>query len=78
MRPYNYNKLRGKIREIFGTQEKYAEELGISVTSINYKLNNKVPFTQDEITKSIKILNINSMEVQDIFFTLEIENNSTE
>ncbi len=77
MKTYNYNKLKGRIREIFGTQEKYAESLGISVTSINYKLNCKVPFTQDEISKSIEILNILPNEIQDIFFNSKVENNST-
>lgn len=74
---YNYNKLKGMIKEYFGTQEKFGEELGLSSVSINYKLNNRVPFTQDEISESIKLLNISPEDIQCIFFNQNVENIST-
>ena len=73
MREYDYSKLNGRIKEIFGTQDNYAKKLGISVASVNYKLNNKVAFTQDEIYKSIHCLNIKNEEIQEIFFTKKVE-----
>ena len=72
---YNYSKLKGKIKEVLDTQEKYAEMLNLSTTSINNKLNNKTPFSQDEIAKSIKLLNIDPLEVQQYFFTQKVEKN---
>ena len=39
---YNYNKLRGKIKEKCGTQEIFAKKMEIGRTSISQKLNNKI------------------------------------
>lgn len=77
MKNYNYNKLKGRIKEICGTQGTYAKLVGLSDTSINNKLNNKVQFTQDEIYNSLTILNISPNEIVHIFFTKEVEDNST-
>lgn len=38
---YNYDKLKGRIKEIFDTQENFANAINISSASVNYKLNNK-------------------------------------
>lgn len=69
---YNYNKLKGRIKEFFGTQELFAESINLSTTSVNNKLNNKTPWTQDEIYSSILKLHINPNEIQEIFFTKEV------
>lgn len=74
---YDYSKLLGKIREIFKTQEKYAEALGISSTALNNKLTNKVPFSSIEIDKSILLLHIKNKEIKQYFFTSKVETNST-
>lgn len=70
---YDYNKLKGRIKEYFDTQEKFGKEIGLSATSIYNKLNNKVPFTQDEIFNSILLLKISQNEIQEIFFTQIVE-----
>lgn len=70
---YNYNKLKGRIKEFFGTQELFAESIGLSATSINNKLNNKTPWTQEEIYLSITRLHIEPIEIQEIFFTKIVE-----
>lgn len=72
---YNYNKLKGRIKEYYDTQESFGKSINLSATSINNKLNNRVPFTQDEIFKSISNLHILSNEIQEIFFTQEVEKN---
>lgn len=64
---YNYNKLRGKIREVFGTQEKFAVAIGISVPALSQRLTNKTKFTQDEILKSCDSLGIDSADIADYF-----------
>lgn len=76
---YNYNKLKGRIKEYFGTYENFALSLGISATSINNKLSDNMPntFSQDEIFYSIQRLNIQPNELIDIFFNQEVEQNST-
>lgn len=54
----SYAKLRGRIREVYGTQEAFAKVLGISATSLSSKLNNKTDFTASEILKACEVLNV--------------------
>ena len=46
---FDYSKLRGKIKEVFGTQDKFAKALGISGATLSLKLNNISEFTQQEM-----------------------------
>lgn len=70
---YDYSKLNGRIVEIFGTQGKFSEAMELSERSISLKLNNRVPFSQNDIKKSAELLNIPIGEISDYFFC---ENNS--
>ncbi|MBQ7030795.1 MAG: DUF739 family protein [Bacilli bacterium] len=72
---YDYNKLKGRIREYYGTQENFAASINISTTSLNNKLNDKKKnnFTQDEIFYSILRLNIQPYEVAEIFFKEKVQ-----
>lgn len=72
---YNYDKLRGRIKEYFGSEGNFAKSINLSGVSLSSKLNNKTCFTQDEIMITIKRLNINSNEIKDIFFTEQVEKN---
>lgn len=72
---YDYSKLNGKIKEVCDTQDIFAKKMGISTTSVNNKLNNKTPFTQNEIDMAIQILNIKPEEIQAYFFTQKVEKN---
>lgn len=69
---FNYSKLRGKIREVYGTQDKFADAMGLSYTSVSAKLNNKVEWSQKEINKASNLLGIKDKEVFLYFFTLEV------
>jgi len=69
---FDYSKLRGKIREAFGTQENFANAVGLSMTSISAKLNNKVEWSQREINKASEILKIPDNEVFAYFFTEKV------
>ncbi len=72
---FNYNKLKGLIKEKLGTQSKFADELGISRTSLYERLKGNVPFSQNEIHRAKKILNINNQELTAVFFnTFDTEN----
>lgn len=70
---FNYNKLRGKIKEICGTQENFARVLGLSRTSLSQRLNNLSDFTNSEILKSCKILRIDIDDIPAYFFALEVQ-----
>ena len=74
---HDYSKLRGKIRECLGSETKYAEFLGLSTASISAKLNGKVPFSLEEMDKTIEKLNIKSEQIYEYFFTKKVEKNST-
>lgn len=66
---FNYNRLRGKIKECYDTQEKFADELGIGRVSLSQRLSNKLEFTQDEILRACQLLNIDWEELEDYFFS---------
>lgn len=67
--PYRYNKLRGKIKEVFGSQENFAKEIGISNTSLSKKLNCKSGISQSDIKKWSELLSIDSADYGAYFFT---------
>lgn len=69
---YDYGRLRGKIREVCGTQDDFAEKLGIGRVSLSQRLNNQKEFTQDEMFKTCDILLISREEIPAYFFTLEV------
>lgn len=70
---YNYNRLRGCIREFCGTHVIYAGRLGISISALYSKLNGKTLFSQDEIAKSIEMFDLQNRDVIKTFFTKKEE-----
>lgn len=70
---YDYRKLRGRIKERFGTQEKFAEVLRMSPVALSQRLNNVTKFTQDEISKSCQLLAIPDAEIRFYFFTRKVQ-----
>lgn len=69
MQVYDYSKLFGRMRELGFTQEKLAKTVGISECSMNFSLNNKRSFRQDEISKISDALGISAGKIEDYFFT---------
>lgn len=66
---FDFNKLKGRIKEKVNTQENFAKELNISVPSLIKKLNNKSQFTQTEINKARTILDIPDNDLNIYFFS---------
>jgi plasmid maintenance system antidote protein VapI len=69
---FDYSKLRGRIREVFGTQDRFAEAMGRSDTSISQKLNNKSEWTQKEINRAVEVLGIDDVDVSAYFFAQKV------
>lgn len=69
---FDYSKLRGKIKEVCGTQDKFSDELGIGRVSLSKRLNNQLEFSQEEILSSCRILGIDSIDIPVYFFTLMV------
>lgn len=65
---YSYSKLRGRIIEKYGTQEKFARELGISKNSLSLKMNGKTSFSQEDVIKWCTLLNIATENIGEYFF----------
>lgn len=65
---FDYSKLRGKIKEVFGTQDKFAKALGISGATLSLKLNNISEFTQQEMAASMRLLHEPARSVDKYFF----------
>lgn len=65
---YSYNKLRGKIVEVFGSQTEFAEALGVSRTIMSQKINGKTGFSQSDIEKWANLLGIKQEDYGAYFF----------
>lgn len=70
---FDYSKLRGKIREVFGTQSKFAKAMGLSSVTLSAKLNNTVAFTQSEINRACELLKIPLEFIPIYFFTEKVK-----
>lgn len=75
--PYDYRKLRGRIREKFGTQAEFSRNIGLSEVSVSNKLNNVVDWGQDEMENAMVALEIPFSDIHAYFFTHLVEKNST-
>lgn len=65
----DYSKLLGRMKEKGYTQERLADSLGLSRTSINNKLSNKTPFTAEDIRQIVSLLDISPSKIGAYFFT---------
>ena len=70
---FDYSKLRGRIVEKFGVQSAFAEKMGMSDTTMSFKLTNKSYFTTAEIVTACSLLDIRFEDVVAYFFTLKVE-----
>ncbi len=65
---YSYNKLRGRIIERYGSQQKFADILGISSTSMSKKMQCRTGFSQEDIEQWAKLLDIDRADFSEYFF----------
>mgnify|MGYP004446692589 FL=1 len=68
--PYNYSKLNGLIVEKCGTQAKFSSMMGLSEHTVSRKLNGKVGWKQQEISKACEVLNVSKEKIVDYFFAI--------
>lgn len=72
---FDYNKLKGKVKEKIGTQTNLAKKLEIDETTMSNKFNNNTYFTQVEIIKICTILDIKFSDISRYFFNLKVREN---
>lgn len=65
---FDNSKLRGKIKEVFGSESNFCDVMGISRSTLSWKLTNKSDFTRSEMIKIINLLKIEKEEIYDLFF----------
>lgn len=66
---YEYRKLKGRIKEIFGTQAELARALNRSKNSVSGKLTGRVEFSQSDVEHWAKLLDIDRAEYGLYFYT---------
>lgn len=64
----SYAKLRGRIREKFGTQDAFAKAMEMHPASMSSKLTGKTEWTRAEIEKACVLLEIPLAEAHLYFF----------
>lgn len=70
---FDYSKLRGRIKEVFGTQELFANDLGCTEQTLSARLNNKAEWSQGDIKKAALILGIGDNDIPTYFFTPKVQ-----
>ena len=65
---YTYNKLKGRIVEKYGSQEKFAKQIGMSKVSVSKKLNGITGFSQSDIEVWAHKLEITRDKYSEYFF----------
>ena len=81
---FRYNKLRGRIVELFGTLSKFASALSaykkknIAVQVVSAKLTGAVKFTIDDVVEWSEVLKIPAGEIGAYFFDYELSKDETD
>lgn len=68
----DYKKLKLKIKEVFDTQEAFAEVMGLNKSTLNQKLNNSTEWKTSEIAKACDLLHIPLTEAHLYFFNKKV------
>lgn len=71
--PFDYSKLRGRIVEKFGSQQKFAEAMKLSERTITLKLKGRIPWKQTEICKAVELLELSTEDIPIYFFTVKVQ-----
>lgn len=71
---FNYNKLRGRIVEIYGSQTEFAKAMQWSERTLSLKMNGKIPWKQTDIVNAVRLLGLSESDIQEYFFAVEVQN----
>lgn len=69
---YDYSKLKGSIREKYGKQEDFATAMGIGLSTLNLKLNNRAEWSQEEMKMAMALLDKPLNDLNQYFFTHKV------
>ena len=71
---FDYCKLRGRIREKYGTEQKFAAAMGMGRVTLSAKLNNDGDFTRNQMLKAAQLLELDASQIPEYFFTECVQN----
>ena len=69
------NRLRGKIIELYGSQQEFSSVIGRSQQTITAKLAGRSKFSQDDIVDWSNALHLTESQVGEYFFASELQKN---
>lgn len=69
----NTNELKAFYSKQGFTLERLAEHIGLSRTTMSYKINNKIEFKSSEILAIQKVLKMTNEEREAIFFGIKVD-----
>jgi hypothetical protein len=67
-----YRKLKGKIKEVYDTQEAFSEAMGMGRTPLSLRLNGSIEWKTSEIAKACDLLDIPLTDAHLYFFTEKV------
>ena len=70
---FDFNKLRGRIKERFGSEKAFAEAMGMAPSNLSARLNGKIHWGSVEIRLACDLLKIPDDEVVAYFFTRKFD-----
>lgn len=71
---FNYDKLKGRIIEKFGTQYRFAEAMEWSERTLCLKLSSERPWKQTDICKAVELLDLAQGDIPKYFFKEKVQN----
>lgn len=69
---FDYQRLKGKIVEVFKTQASFAEAMDMNITSLNQRLNGAVEWKTPEVVKACNLLGIDLVDAWLYFFIQKV------
>ncbi len=70
---FKYGRLTGEIRKKYGTQDAFAEVIGMGRVSLNQRLNGRIEWSKDEMAKVMKVLDLPFALIPLYFFEEEVQ-----
>lgn len=70
---FDYSALRGRIIQVFKSQQEFAKQMGLSTRTLSLKLNNKVAFNQQEIIRAANLLALGDSMIEPYFFNIGVQ-----
>ena len=64
-----HNKLRGRIAERYGSQNKFSKAAGVSYVTVSRKMTGKIGFSYNDVILWSELLGIKKEEISDFFYS---------